>query len=120
MDKKLQQIKENKMIKEQIKEALLEKGNFNNKLTDYGLNIWRDLIYGDYSEKDYLNALEMQKETNKKKLRTYVEYNYCSLISREFNCSYSYAQKCLVNLFGLQSLESINEQLINEIKELDK
>ena len=50
------------MIKSQIKEALLEKGYFNNKLTDYGINIWRHFIYGDYSEMDYRKALEMQKE----------------------------------------------------------
>ena len=108
------------MIKEQIKEALLEKGYFNNKLTDYGVNIWRHFIYGDYSETDYKKALQMQNETNKKKLISYVIFSYCSLIAREFNCSYGYAQKCIVSLFGKQSLESVNDALIDELMELGK
>ena len=68
------------MIKAQIKEALLQKGYFNNKLTDYGINIWRSFIYGDYSETDYRKALQMQNETNKKNLLSYVIYSYCSLV----------------------------------------
>ena len=105
------------MIKEQIKQALLVKGHFSNKLSDYGLQIWRHFIFGDYGEADYLKCQEMKEETNKKKLRTFVIYNYCNLVSREFNCSYSHAQKCLVDIFNRQSLESINEELINELKE---
>ena len=108
------------MKKAQIKEALLDKGYFNNKLTDYGINIWRSFIYGDYSETDYRKALEMQKETNKKKLISYVIFSYCSLIAKEFDCSYGYAQKCIVNLFGKQSLESVNDALIDELMELGK
>ncbi len=108
------------MIKDKIKEALLNKGTFNNKLTDYGVDLWRNFIYGDYSKQDYLKSLEMQKETNKRKLRKFVIFNYCSLVAREFNCSYGHAQKTMVNLFGLQSLESINDELIEELMELGK
>ena len=108
------------MIKSQIKEAILEKGYFNNKLTDYGINIWRHFIYGDYSEMDYRKALEMQKEKSKKKLISYVIFSYCSLIAREFNCSYGYAQKCIIDLFGKQSLESVNDSLIEELMQLGK
>ena len=105
-------------IKEQIKQDILNKGTFNNKLTDFGYNLWRHFIFGDFSEKDYLKSLEMQKETNKKKLIRFVIFNYVSIIAEQYNCSYSYAQKCLVYLFGIQSLNSINDELIEELMEL--
>ena len=108
------------MVKSQIKEALLNKGTFNNKLTDYGVDLFRSVIYGDYSENDYLRAKSMQIVTNRKKLRSYVIETFCKAVSTEFNCSYGYAQKCMVNLFGLQSLDSINDELIDELKNLDK
>tara|TARA_Y100001938_G_C7944178_1_gene355891 strand:- start:199 stop:528 length:330 start_codon:yes stop_codon:yes gene_type:complete len=107
------------MIKEQIEAKLLQKGTFNNKLSDYGLHIWRQFIYGDWSERDYVESLNIAKETNKRKLRTFVVYNYCNLVCKEFHCSYSYAQKCIVDIFGKQSLESINDLLIKELKELN-
>ena len=108
------------MIKAQIKEAILEKGTFNNKLTDWGLNLWRHFIYGDFSYRDYEKAMELQKENNKKKIRSFVIFSYCNLIANEFNCSYSYAQKVIVDLFGKQSLESVNDELINEVLNLGK
>ena len=59
----------------------------------------------------------MKKETNKRKLRTFVIFSYCSLIAKNYDCSYSYAQKCLVSLFGIKSLEIINDNLIDELKQ---
>ena len=117
------------MIKSEIKVALFEQyiptgitKNFTplNQLTDYGINLWRSFIYGDYSNADYLKAIEMQSETDKNKLRQYVIFSYCSLVAYSFNCSYSYAQKCIVELFGKQSLESINQRLIDELMQLGK
>ena len=106
------------MIKEDIKNDLLEKGYFSNKLSDYGMRIWRDFVWGSWSEQDYLNCLEMAKSNNKRKLRSFVISNYCSLVAREYSCSYSHAQKCMVDLFNRQSLESINDLLIEELKAL--
>tara|TARA_R100001086_G_C11718887_1_gene226340 strand:+ start:262 stop:591 length:330 start_codon:yes stop_codon:yes gene_type:complete len=107
-------------IKEQIKQDILQKGYFNNKLTDFGFNLWRHFIFGDFSEKDYLKSLEMQKETNKKKLIQFVIFNYVSIIAEQYNCSYGYAQKTLVSLFGIQSLNTINDELIDELMQLGK
>ena len=107
-------------IKEQIKQDILNKGTFNNKLTNYGLNLWRHFIFGDFSESDYLKSKKMQNETNKRKLIQFVIFNYVSLIAEQYNCSYSYAQKCMVELFGNQSLKTINDELINELMKLGK
>ena len=103
-------------LKQQIKNDILNKGTFNNKLSDYGESLWRHFIYGDFSEFDYLKCQDMKKETNKRKLRSFVIYNYCNIISKEYDCSYGYAQKCLVSLFGIKSLEIINDNLINKLK----
>ena len=105
------------MIKEEIKKDILNKGTFNNKLTNYGEQIWTDFISGSWCESDYLKCQEMKKETNARKLRTFVIFNYCSLIAKNYDCSYSYAQKCLVSLFGIKSLETINSNLIDELKQ---
>ena len=104
------------MKKQQIKNDILNKGTFNNKLTEFGESLWRHFIFGDYCEADYLKCQEMKKETNKRKLRAFVIYNYCNIIAREYDCSYGYAQKCLVSLFGIKSLEIINDNLIDELK----
>jgi len=104
-------------IKEEIKNDILNKGTFNNKLTDYGEQIWTDFISGSWCESDYLKCQSMKKETNKRKLRTFVIFSYCSLIAKNYDCSYGYAQKCLVSLFGIKSLETINDNLIDELKQ---
>ena len=49
------------MVKEQIKNDLFQKGHFCNKLSDYGTNLWRHFIYGDFSEQDYLNSIAIAK-----------------------------------------------------------
>lgn len=107
------------MVKEQIKNDLFQKGHFCNKLSDYGTNLWRHFIYGDFSEQDYLNSIAIAKTENKKKMRTFVISNYCSLVAREYGISYSYAQKCMVDIFNKQSLDSINEDLILELIDLN-
>ena len=105
------------MIKADIKKDLLKKGHFSNKLSDYGDFLWRSFVNGSYSEGDYLRCQEMQNETNKKKLRAFVIFEFCSLVAREYHCSYSHAQKCMVDIFNRQSLESINDELITELLE---
>ena len=104
-------------IKEQIKNDILNKGTFNNKLTDYGEQIWTEFISGSWCESDYLKCQSMKNETNNRKLRCFVIFSYCSLIAKNYDCSYSYAQKCLVSLFGIKSLEIINDNLIDELKQ---
>ena len=105
-------------MREKIKNDLLKKGHFSNKLSDYGYFLWRCFINGSYSEGDYLRCEEMRNEINKKKLRSFVINNFCRLVAREYNCSYSHAQKCMVDLFNRQSLESINDDLIAELLEV--
>ena len=89
-------------IKQQMKDALIF---IPNEMSDWGYQLWNNFIYGNYSEIDYLNCLEMRNANNRKQ-RAFVINNYTRLLALEFHCSYGYAQKVIVSLFSKEKLES--------------
>jgi len=108
--------RERKMIKDEMKKSLrshlLTDGNYN--LTRYGYSLWTHFINGDWDELDYLNVVKM-KDASKGEQRSFVISRYTSLLSKEFNCSYGYAQKVIVGLFTKDKLESITNEFIDEM-----
>lgn len=101
-------------IKEQIKQVLVLPSG---EMSNYGDQLWNNFIYGSYGESDYINSLKMKDASNKKQ-RSFVIQNFTSLVSREFFCSYGYAQKVIVSLFPKEKLASITNGFINDLNNL--
>jgi hypothetical protein len=52
-------------------------------------------------------------EGNRKKLRSFVIEQFTKYIAHDAQCSYGYAQKVLVGHLGLDTLDKLNDRLIN-------
>ena len=102
-------------IKQQMKDALTL---ISGEMSNYGYQIWYNFIYGNYDESDYSHCLEMGIE-NHKTQRAFVISNYTKLLALEFNCSYGYAQKTIVGLFPKEKLESITNEFINDLNNME-
>ena len=115
-------------IKDEMKDVLLVgkekigwigRGTIPTKMSDWGYNLWTNIINGNYEEADYLGAIEM-KDASQKEQRMFVISRYTGLLAQEFSCSYGYAQKVLVGLFTKEKLACITNEFIDEMKELEK
>ena len=102
-------------IKQQIKDALVF---ISGEMSDYGYQVWNHFIHGNYDEKDYISSLEM-RNANHKEQRTFVISNYTRILALEFGCSYGYAQKTIVGLFPKEKLESITNEFINDLNNME-
>ena len=119
--------------KQDILNAIMLKGHFSNKLTNWAESMFFNFIGGEYfsypkNENKYKEQFRLIDELfclanigkNKqayKKALTYVISNFCDAVALEFDCSYGYAQKVIVKAFGKSSLESINNDLISQFIE---
>ena len=102
-------------IKQQIKDALVF---ISGEMSDYGYQLWTNFMYGNYDESDYSHCLGMKIE-NRKTQKTFVISNYTRLLALEFGCSYGYAQKVIVGLFTKDKLESITNEFINDLNNME-
>ena len=102
-------------IKQKIKDALLLTSG---EMSEWGYKLWYNFMYGNYDESDYSHCLEMEIE-NHKTQRTFVISNYTRLLALEFGCSYGYAQKVIVGLFAKDKLESITNEFINDLNNME-
>lgn len=109
-------------IKDEMKKVLYKDEEdvfFGDELSRWGYNLWTNIINGNYEKADYFDAIEM-RDASEKEQRTFVISRYTGLLSREFNCSYGYAQKVLVGLFTKEKLARITNEFIDEMKGLEK
>jgi len=102
-------------IKQQMKDALTL---ISGEMSDYGYQIWYNFMYGNYNMSDYSHCLEMEIE-NHKTQRTFVISNYTRLLALELGCSYGHAQKTIVGLFPKEKLESITNEFINDLNNME-
>ena len=103
-------------IKQQMKDALVL---ISGEMSNYGHQLWRNFMYGNYGEEDYRDCL-IYKNADYKTQRAFVISNYTKLLALEFNCSYGYAQKTIVGLFPKEKLVSITDGFINELNNMEK
>jgi hypothetical protein len=117
--------------KDEILNAIMNKKYANHELTEWAENMFFNYIGGEYfnypaDERKYNEQFLLIKELralagsgkNKqayKKAVKYIIYNFCSAVTQEFDCSYSYAQKVIVKAFGKANLEVINNDLISKL-----
>ena len=82
----------------------------------YTINMFSCWLDGSYlGEPHYRKNLAAITEcnNNRKKLRSFVINAFTSYIAHDAACSYGYAQKVLVEFLGLDTLNKLNEQLID-------
>ena len=82
----------------------------------YTINMFSCWLDGSYlGEPHYRKNLAAIAEcnNNRKKLRSFVINAFTSYIAHDASCSYGYAQKVLVEFLGLDTLNKLNEQLID-------
>jgi hypothetical protein len=82
---------------------------------------FRLYIDGSYrGQTHYMQNCDLLREikTQPRKLRSFVICNFLELISSDFECSYSTAQRAVVSAFPASELEKLNAALIEDALDL--
>lgn len=103
---------------------MTKKEQFKSEL-DWYLNNWDWIVNGNYGEKycnkyriQYNRAIELPEKSKQRALRSIIIQSFTELVALELDCSYGHAQKIIVDTIGLDKLEKINEERIQELHEL--
>ena len=82
----------------------------------YTIRMFSCWLDGSYLGEDHFRQ-NMKRigecEGNRKKLRSFIIREFTSYIAHDAACSYGYAQKVLVEHLGLDTLNKLNDRLIN-------
>ena len=79
---------------------------------------WLDGSYnGAFSYRTHCEFVKLNYQSHER-MRAFVINQFCRYIARDFHCSTSHAQKCLVACMTTDQLNTLNDALIEDAKDL--
>jgi hypothetical protein len=109
-------IKKMGTIKEEISsdmEADINSLNENSyAVKNFGLMV--EGSYGDGEKYEVSKTYIIKNQNSRVKMRMFVIRNFVEMVAFEYQCSYGYAQKCVVGMADKLTLERFNDLLIKD------
>lgn len=92
---------------------------------DWYIKNWDWVINGSYGfelydnyKRQYKEAMTKKEASQKRALRSIVIQGFTTLVSKELNCSYGYAQKVIVNTINENYLRTLTVRWIGQLKDI--
>jgi len=85
----------------------------------WSIDRFNDMLQGNYGEDHYKRYLRRvgiaATALSYVRFRSIAIEAYASMLSLEYGCTYGHAQKCLVKILGLNEINRLNQELIQNV-----